>query len=160
MSDRREKPVDPVRSRADRYGITRSLGISTLTFKVSAGDTAGAMLVVENVFHGPGGPPRHLHLEQEEFFYVVAGEFLFEVGSEQFSLRAGDSLLAPRKVPHVWACAGAAGGRLLIAFTPAGLMEQFFARVSGHGAMPPLDPELWQAHGMVLLGLPLALDGL
>ena len=63
--------------------------------------------------------------------------------------------LGPRKVPPVRAHAGEACGRILIAFMPAGKMEAFFREVTKANAMPPLDPALWRAHGMELLGPPL-----
>jgi hypothetical protein len=37
-------------------------------------------------------------------------------------------------------------------------MEAFFREVTKANAMPPQDPKLWQAHGMELLGPPLAVD--
>lgn len=139
----------------DRFGDHKGLGISTIDFKVSSEDSRGAALVIENTNRAKGGPARHLHVDQEELFYVLEGEYLIEVGQERFTLTAGDSLLAPRQVPHVWAYIGDAIGRLLITFTPPGKMEAFFREVSKAGAMPPQDPKLWQAHGMELLGPPL-----
>ncbi len=138
----------------DRFGERRSLGISTIDFKVTAPDSGG-LLIIENTFHAKGGPARHLHVDQDEWFYAVEGEFLFEVGSERFTLKPGDSLLAPRMVPHVWAHVGDARGRIVIAFMPAGKMEAFFREVTKANAMPPQDPELWRAHGMELVGPPL-----
>lgn len=138
----------------DRFGEHRGLGISLITFKVTPQDGNNA-LVIENTFHTKGGPARHLHHHQEEWFYVVEGEFAFEVGSEKFTLKPGDSMLAPRAIPHVWACASAAGGRILISFMPAGKMEAFFREVTKANAMPPQDPALWRAHDMELLGPPL-----
>ena len=79
-----------------------------------------------------------------------------EVGQERVRLQPGDSLLAPRQVPHVWAHVGEGRGRILIAFMPAGQMEAFFREVTKANAMPPQDPALWRAHGMELLGPPLA----
>lgn len=88
---------------------------------------------------------------------MLEGEYVIEVGSERCSLKPGDTILAPRQVPHVWAYVGASTGRLLITFTPAGQMEAFFREVAKNNAMPPQDPALWRAHGMGLLGPPLAL---
>lgn len=139
----------------DRFGEHKGLGISTIDFKVSAKDSGGALLVIENTNRAKGGPARHLHVEQDELFYVLEGEYLIEVGRERFHLKPGDSLLAPRKVPHVWAYVGDKLGRLLITFTPAGNMEAFFREVSKTDAMPPQDPAFWRAHGMELLGPPL-----
>ena len=115
--------------------------------------------MLENIFHTPGGPARHLHYEQDEWFYVLEGTFLMELGSDSYTLRPGDSLFAPRRVPHVWAYSGDAQGdaqgRILVTFLPAGHMEAFFREVTKAHAMPPQDPALWRAHGMELLGPPL-----
>lgn len=137
---------------ADIEGAERGLGVSTLHFKV-AGRTD--VFVVENTFHAKGGPARHLHLDQDEWFYALEGDFMLEVGGRRFDLHPGDSVLAPRGVPHVWAHVGDARGRILIAFTPAGSMEEFFRLVTAENAMPPLDPGLWSAHGMQLIGPPM-----
>lgn len=139
---------------ADRFGEQRGLGISAVAFKVSTPNPSN-VFILENTFLAKGGPARHLHYEQEEWFYVLEGEFEFEVGVDCFRLHPGDSLLAPRQVPHVWAFVGEARGRILIAFLPAGKMEAFFREVTRANAMPPQDPALWRAHGMELLGPPL-----
>lgn len=141
----------------DRFGDVRGFGVSTITFKVVPSDSAGA-LIIENTFHAKGGPARHLHHGQDEWFYVVEGDFAMEIGDVQYRLRAGDSLLAPREVPHVWAHVGDGTGRILVAFFPAGKMESFFRKVTEANAMPPQDPELWRAHDMTLLGPPLAIS--
>jgi quercetin dioxygenase-like cupin family protein len=141
---------------ADCFGEARGLGVSTIQFKV-AGQGSDGLFVLENTFHAKGGPARHLHYDQDEWFYVVAGEFLMEVGDERFALHPGDALLAPRNIPHVWAHVGDDTGRLLVTFRPAGKMEAFFREVTKANAMPPQDPELWRAHGMELLGPPLTI---
>ncbi|HNV74209.1 MAG TPA: cupin domain-containing protein [Gemmatimonadaceae bacterium] len=144
-----------VRAGEDRTGTHKTLGISTIDFKVTSADSGGAMLVIENTNRGKGGPARHLHVDQDELFYVIEGEYAIEVGGERFALRSGDSILAPRQVPHVWAYVGETRGRLLISFTPPGKMEAFFREVSKTNAMPMQDPRLWREHGMELLGPPL-----
>jgi quercetin dioxygenase-like cupin family protein len=149
-------PIGRVAAGADCFGEMRGLGVSTIQFKVAGQGTDG-LFVLENTFHAKGGPARHLHYDQDEWFYVVAGEFLMEVGDERFALHPGDALLAPRNVPHVWAYVGDATGRILVTFRPAGKMEAFFREVTRANAMPPQDPELWRAHGMELLGPPLAI---
>ena len=147
-------PTQFVVAGEDRFGELRGLGVSTIAFKVVPNDSSD-LLILENTFHSKGGPARHLHYEQDEWFYALEGEFLIEIGQERYRLRPGDSLLAPRRVPHVWAYVGEARGRILITFLPAGKMEAFFREVTKANAMPPLDPELWRVHGMELVGPPL-----
>ncbi len=139
----------------DLFGEYRGLGVSHIEFKVCPPDSSSGLLIIENSFHAKGGPARHLHHEQDEWFYVLEGEFAFQVGEVEMRLHSGDSLLAPRKVPHVWAFVGDGRGRILIAFLPAGRMEAFFREVTKADAMAPQDPDLWRAHGMELLGPPL-----
>jgi quercetin dioxygenase-like cupin family protein len=133
----------------------RGMGITSLQFKVTPAETGEGLFVIEQTVREKGGPPRHVHPDQEEWFYVIEGEFLVEVGQESITLRAGDSVLAPRGVPHSWGYTSEGVGRMLIAFTPAGRMEAFFREVTKANAMPPQDPALWRAHGMEVSGPPL-----
>ena len=133
-------------------------GVIPLEIKVSTRDTAGALFVFEHANMGRGGPPRHFHYEQDEWFRAVKGNFLFEVGDERFTLRPGDSLFAPRMVPHVWAYVGDDPGTLLLAVQPAGSLEEFFLK-STKMAAPPSPEEAerqFAAHGMKVVGPPLA----
>jgi quercetin dioxygenase-like cupin family protein len=150
-------PALRVAAGQDRFGEQRGLGISSIDFKVTSQDSSG-LFILENTFHAKGGPARHLHYDQDEWFYALEGEFIVEVGPERLRLLPGDSLLAPRRVPHVWAYVGDMRGRILIAFLPAGKMEAFFREVTKADAMPPQDTELWRAHGMELLGPPLPVE--
>jgi len=93
--------------------------------KVSGRDTAGAFCIYDTVRSVKGGPPLHIHRAQDEWFYVRDGEFLFRVGEETFSLGPGDSLLGPRGVPHAFAALCDASA-LIVAFQPAGAIEQLF----------------------------------
>jgi len=143
----------------DRFGEQRGLGISVVTFKVCPQDSDG-LLILENTFHAKGGPARHLHYDQDEWFYAAEGEFIVEVGEERFQLQTGDSLLAPRQVAHAWAYVGNnPPGRMLLTFMPAGQMEAFFREVTKKNAMPLQDPALWRTYGMELMGPPLSIEG-
>jgi mannose-6-phosphate isomerase-like protein (cupin superfamily) len=149
---RRTAATGVVRAGDDRLGERHGLGVSVIAFKVITPE----LLVLENSFHAPGGPPRHLHFDQDEWFCALDGEFVIEVGDARHLLRPGDSVLGPRRVAHVWASTGP--GRILVAFSPAGDMEAFFREVTKADAMPSQDPAVWSAHGMEVVGPPLALD--
>ena len=142
----------------NRLGEHLDRGISKVFFKVSTEDSHGGLLVVEMTHHAKGGPGRHFHYEQDEWFYVVEGEYLFEVGQERVLLKPGDSLFGPRKVPHVWAFVGDTPGRILFIFTPAGQVEAFFRGPGNTDAIIPQDPAYFRAYGMELVGPPLAIE--
>lgn len=125
-------------------------GVIPLQIKVSTDDTDGALFVFEHANMGKGGPPRHFHYEQDEWFYAMKGDFAFEVGDERFTLRPGDSLLAPRTVPHVWAYVGDNPGTLLLAVQPAGSLEAFFLQSCEMTRLPTPEEadQLFAAHGI------------
>jgi quercetin dioxygenase-like cupin family protein len=119
-------PAGPVPAGADRTGHLHSLGFSSLAFKVIPSDTAGNLLVIEHSNLMPDtGPALHLHLSQEEWFYVMEGEVRFQVGERRMRLGPGESILAPRRIAHTFSASGSPA-HMLIAFTPADKMEQYF----------------------------------
>ena len=135
-------------------------GTRAIDFKVSTQDTNGALFIIDVTDDRKGGPPRHLHREQEEWFYVIDGEYAVEIGDERYRLGPGDSVLAPRNVPHVWAHVGEGIGRQLIVFQPAGKMEAFFgelAKVEGIPQRKELQ-RLFNSHGMEITGPPLPVE--
>jgi mannose-6-phosphate isomerase-like protein (cupin superfamily) len=130
-------PAGPVPAGADRTGHLHSLGFSSLAFKVLTSDTAGNLLVIEHSNLMPDtGPALHLHLAQEEWFYVMEGEVRFLVGERRMRLGPGESILAPRRIPHTFSAFGAPA-HMLIAFTPADKMEQYFIDATAHPELAP-----------------------
>ncbi|MGE5607901.1 MAG: cupin domain-containing protein [Bacillota bacterium] len=135
-------------------------GLIPLAIKVSSKDTGGALFVFEHRHMGKGGPPRHVHHEQDEWFYVVQGTFRMEVGDERFLLRPGDSLFAPRKIPHAWACISDEPGTLLTTVSPAGTFETFILNTTRHATLPTPEEvaRAFAAHGMTVTGPPLPVE--
>ena len=80
----------------------------------------------------------HVHHREEESFYILDGEFGFEVGDAQFVAGAGSFVLGPRDIPHRFWNAGSAPGRFLLLISPAGL-EPFFEEFSRVMATSPHD---------------------
>jgi len=155
--------VKPVRVPAgvDREGRKHALGVSSTTFKVLTQDTAGALFVLEQSNEKKGGPPRHLHHDVNELFYALEGEYIVEIGSERFHLKAGDCVLGPREIPHAWAFAGNSTGKLLISFAPAGKMEAFFNERDNRGIKPgayTTDAAFMHEYGMELIGPPVVVE--
>lgn len=133
-------------------------GVIPLQIKVSSKDTAGRFFVFEHANMSTGGPPRHFHYEQDEWFHAVKSEFAFEVGDERFTLRPGDSLFAPRMIPHAWAHVGDGPGTLLLAVQPAGSLEAFFMENCAMDRLPTPEEAArsFAAHGMKVVGPPLS----
>jgi mannose-6-phosphate isomerase-like protein (cupin superfamily) len=126
--------------------------------KVSGKNTDGDYCIYDTVRTAKGGPPMHVHHNQDEWFLVHGGEFIFKVGDETFHLKPGDTLLGPRGMPHAFASLSE-NSALMIAFIPAGTIEQLFQEVSEVSRLriPTLDD--WQtisrAHDVEIVGPPL-----
>lgn len=155
--------VAKVSSGQDRLNEPHNMGVSDTTFKVLSAETDGNLFVLEQSNQKKGGPARHFHYNEEEYFYVLEGSYIVEVGTERFELGPGDSLLAPRKVPHAWAFVGDKG-RLLISFAPANKMEAWFRVVNQvrapHTYADPGDKqqiELARQYGIEIVGPPLTI---
>jgi mannose-6-phosphate isomerase-like protein (cupin superfamily) len=105
--------------------------------KASAETTGGAFsLFVENE---PVDTPLHVHENEDELFYVLEGEHVFQVGDQEFRAGPGGLVFAPRGVPHAQRRAVPRTGRILVLTSPAGL-EGFFrelAEADRGGAIGP-----------------------
>ena len=146
---------------ADRFrGKREVFGSRVIDIKVATLDTDGGLSVAEITSLHKDGPPRHLHQEQEEWFYVLDGEYVIEVGDERYELGPGDSVLAPRKVAHAWAHVGEGRGRLIAALQPAGEIEAFFDELAKLGSSPEREvlQRVFSSHGVELIGPPLSIE--
>lgn len=122
-----------VRAHDDRFGEIHGPGYSEILFKTSSAETP-TIFAIEHTKLVPGwGPPLHIHFTQEEWFYVLEGEVLIQAGDQRVTLKPGDSILGPRNVPHAFTAVGATPARMLITYTPAGLMEKFFRETASVG---------------------------
>lgn len=145
----------------DRFEEPYKLTDGHMECKISAKDTGGTLSVFEALTSKEDRPVKHFHHDQDEWFYVLEGEYVMHVGDEKFRLGPGDSVLAPRKVPHVWACVSEKPGKLMAVFQPAGMMEAFFRELPKYvarSASPAEFQKLNRAHGMQVVGPRLPLE--
>ncbi len=133
-------------------------GVNPNDVKISSKDTNGHLTVLEYVGFEKIGPPLHLHFEQDEIFYVVEGEYIFQLDSERMTLKAGDTIFLPRAVPHTWVQTSDKG-KLVYFLQPSGQMEEFFKKMNELKSPPTeaLIQEIHQAHGMKVVGPPISI---
>jgi len=144
----------------DRYDEELLVMGGRFDLKVSSRDTGGDLCIYDTLREAKGGPALHRHHFQDEWFYVIRGEFMVRVGDDTLSLRPGDSAFAPRKIPHAFAKTSNGAGQMLVLFQPAGSMEDFFKQMARFGKeiVPNQEvvmKQLWADHGMEVLGPPL-----
>ncbi len=144
------------------HGHIKLKGVNSniLDLKVSGKDTDGGLAVFEQTSISPKrGTPLHVHPNQDEMFYVLYGEYQFQVGTDKFKVKAGDSIFLPKNVPHAWTQASESG-KMLVLFQPAGKMEEFFVTVSALETEPTKEEmaKIFLDHDMEIVGPPLKVD--
>jgi mannose-6-phosphate isomerase-like protein (cupin superfamily) len=145
-----------VASGEDRYNNAARFLNGRFDCKVSAADTNGTMCIFDTFRDKVGGPPLHYHKFQDEWFMVLEGDFLFQVGDGFQRLGPGDSIFGPRMVPHALRNL-TAPARMLIAYTPAAKMEEFFRAGLGPNSAATEEFEaLHRAHDIINVGPPLS----
>ena len=104
------------------------------------------------------GPPLHVHANEDEVMYTLAGTVRFKLDDEVQTVPAGALVFVPRGVPHTWQNVGEVPARMLVLFTPAG-MERFFdrlAEVPVGASVPEAFRTFGGEVGMDVVGPPLA----
>lgn len=130
-----------------------------LTYKARGEQTGGALTAWESTAAPGEGPPLHLHLNEDEFMYVLEGQLRFRLDESDHPGPAGTFVFIPRGVPHTWQNAGDGDARILFVFTPASPgMERFFERAAElpeNTRMADSFKTLASDAGMEVLGPPL-----
>src|SRR5258708_13500442 len=90
--------------------------------KVGVEDTAGSLTIYESLRPAgdPGGPQHHKHLF-DEAFYVLEGEYTFQVGERLVKASTGAFVFIPGGTIHTFRHRCDGGGRMLTAVSPGGL---------------------------------------
>lgn len=146
----------------DRLGRSIYVVGDRLWVKIRSRDTNGAFTTMEGTTEPGGGPPLHVHFEQDEWWYVLEGQFVFEVDGKRLTAGPGDTVFAPRGSRHTFQNVGATVGKVVVTAIPGGLDEFFeeLEKLVPEGAVP--DPAvilpLFHKYSMDLVGPPLRLE--
>src|SRR5829696_2771052 len=130
------RPDHDVGSGGSAYWLLGMLEI----VKISGASTNGDYGLIEVTVRAREGSPWHVHPDEDEWFYVLAGEFTVYVGDERLSLPAGSFAFGPKGVPHTF-IAETDGAKALIGFQPF-LFEGFLNEVGESATERVLPPPL------------------
>lgn len=84
-----------------------------VTVHLSKAANADGISIIEHLLPAGFGPPLHIHHDEDETFYVLAGEFRFKQGEAIRHAQPGDVVYLPKGVPHGFRVLSAGGGRCL-----------------------------------------------
>jgi quercetin dioxygenase-like cupin family protein len=94
------------------------------TWLVTGEESAGAYFSMLAIVPPQGGPPPHIHLHEDETFYVLEGTPTFRLDEELVVAGPGDFVNVPKGVVHNFRNLSEAPMRMILTFTPAGI-EKF-----------------------------------
>jgi hypothetical protein len=92
-----------------------------MTFLTGGGEGEAIPDFIEHLVPPGAGPPFYLHRTRTEAIYVIQGRFRFRCGANDTPANAGQFLLMPKGLPHLYENVGNTWGRLLLVIIPGGL---------------------------------------
>ncbi|PDT08298.1 cupin domain-containing protein [Rhizobium sp. M1] len=111
---------------------------TTYTINIGRFESGGILGVFEGKVPAGGGPPIHIHHNEDEVIHVIEGDYEFWLNGEFVPVRPGSSIFLPRGVPHTFRVTGTSPGRNLTILTPGGL-EEFFIEAAAQAPRLPDD---------------------
>jgi mannose-6-phosphate isomerase-like protein (cupin superfamily) len=120
------------------------------------GQQTGGMLAVMSELTPPGGgPPLHMHSNEDEIFLVAEGCISYYVEDQWIAVGVGGSVFLPRGCAHCYRNTGTIPSRHWIITLPAGF-EKFFANCASEFSRtsnPDVERiiEIHREHGIELI---------
>jgi quercetin dioxygenase-like cupin family protein len=75
---------------------------SRMTVLAGGDQTGGAFTLLEWAAPRGFGPPRHIHHQEDEAFYLLDGEMAVECGDRDWTVGPGDLVFLPRGIAHAF----------------------------------------------------------
>jgi quercetin dioxygenase-like cupin family protein len=131
-------------------GVRFSLPFLNGSILQAGSDTGGKFALLEMRLMPGRGPDPHVHIAEDEYFYVLEGDYRFRYGDDTIEAGPGQLIKVERGVPHGMVT-GEAGGRHLTIFVPAG-PEGWFVEANELARAAELDQDalgvLFERYGM------------
>ncbi|MFT3703072.1 MAG: cupin domain-containing protein [Agriterribacter sp.] len=125
-------PVDQQLARSRWYGP------NLFTILATARETQGIFSLIRVTLRKGFEPPPHVHSREDESYFVLEGEIIYEAGDQRIHAKQGDYVHLPRLVPHRFKLITDTVTVLLF-ITPGGF-ENMFIECSGPALRMELPP--------------------
>ena len=106
--------------------VIRAFG-DEVTVLLSGQETGGKYSMFSLITPPGGGPPPHLHQNEDEWFWVLEGHAEFFKDGAWNAVPVGSAIFTPRGVVHTFRNAGHTPLRMMMHTAPSGF-ETFFSR--------------------------------
>ena len=100
-------------SKIDTAAPALWFGNTMLTINVSSAQGKDGICVVDHRMPYGESPPLHIHRNEDEVFHVLEGVMRFRVDGKDIIASAGQTLVAPKGIPHTFRVESREGARAL-----------------------------------------------
>jgi mannose-6-phosphate isomerase-like protein (cupin superfamily) len=114
-------------------------GNTLATIHLPSQASADGICVMEHRLPFDDAAPLHVHHDEDEVFHILEGRMRFVLGGRTFDAGAGETVLAPKGVPHTFRIVSPAGARVLVITRGDGFEN--LVRGAGRWADQPRLPE-------------------
>lgn len=104
--------------------------------------------VVEHFMPYGESPPLHIHRNEDEVFHILEGSMLIHIDGKESVAHAGQTVLAPKGVPHSFRVESAEGARCLT-ITSGGDFENMIREVGEPALDAKLPPQVEPTPAMI-----------
>lgn len=94
-------------------GELRWFGNTLVSIKLSASAGSDGISVIEHWMPMGDTPPMHVHHREDEVFHILDGRLRFNVGGSEMEAGAGETILAPKGIPHSYRVESEGGAHCL-----------------------------------------------
>jgi quercetin dioxygenase-like cupin family protein len=135
------RTADRIYSLADQEGDAYWFAGALMQLKAGGADTGGRFALLDQTMPPAYVVPRHVHVEEDEAWYVLEGSMTFYCGERVIEAVERSWVYAPRGIAHTFKV-GAKGARALTFAFPSGFAD--FVAAAGVRApsltIPPHEP--------------------
>lgn len=135
--------IEPQNDSPESYWV---LG-DRVTFVATGEETNAQYSLFDEYVPTRAGTIPHIHIQEQEAFYILEGEVRFQRGDETLNANAGDLIIVPPGTTHAYQNQGTESARMLVLINPSefGWFENLVRETGQPGtdpsAPPPLDEE-------------------
>jgi len=94
-------------------GELRWFGNTLVAIRLSSLASDDKISVIEHWMPWGETPPLHVHHREDEVFHLLEGEMRFQIGQREVHASAGQTLVAPKGIPHSFRVESVAGAHCL-----------------------------------------------
>ncbi len=114
-------------------------GNTRVAIRLTSAAGQDGICVIEHQAPFGDSPPLHVHRNEDEVFHVLEGSLRFRVDDRELTAGAGETVVAPKAVPHTYRIESAKGARFLTITRGSDL--ESMVRAASRPALHPGLPE-------------------